>query len=174
MTTPGDASAWVVAHVGLIPANGVVLDLACGGGRHARFLRARGHKVVAVDRDLSRVIDLRDDSGVELIETDLEDGRALPFLEGDYAGVVVTNYLHRPLLPALVAAVATAGALIYETFAVGNERFGRPSQPEFLLRRGELLAVVGDRLRVVDYEDVVVDDPKPAAIQHIAAVRDAG
>ncbi len=167
-----EASAWVFAHAGLIPLGGAVLDLACGGGRHTRFLHAQGHEVVAVDRDLARADDLRADGGVELIGVDLEDGGPFAFLERRYAGIVVTNYLHRPLLPALVAAVAPGGVLLYETFAAGNERFGRPSRLEFLLKPGELLDVVRGELRVVDYENVVVDNPRPAAVQRIAAVRD--
>jgi hypothetical protein len=86
---------------------------------------------------------------------------------------VVVNYLHRPLLPALVSAVAPGGVLIYETFAQGNERFGRPRNPDFLLRPGELLEAVAGRLRVVAYEDLIVAQPRPAAVQRIAAVNEA-
>jgi hypothetical protein len=91
----------------------------------------------------------------------------------EFAAVVVTNYLHRPILPDLVAAVGPGGALIYETFARGQERFGRPSRPEFLLTPGELLEVVRGDLRVVAYEDVILEDPDPKAVQRIAAVRPA-
>ena len=90
---------------------------------------------------------------------------------GCFAGVVVANYLHRPLFPRLLDALAPSGVLIYETFAAGNERFGRPSNPDFLLREGELLDVVKGKLRVVAYEDLFVADPKPAMIQRICAVR---
>ena len=101
---------------------------------------------------------------------DLEDGSPWPFPKRTFDAVIVTNYLHRPLFPHIVAAVAVGGRLLYETFAVGNERFSRPRDPRFLLRRGELLAAAGDSLRVLAYEDVVT--PRPARVQRIAAVRD--
>jgi SAM-dependent methyltransferase len=168
---PKEPSPWVVRFAALIPAGGTVLDLACGGGRHARFLLDRGHDVVAVDRDVSGLADLQGRARLRIVEFDLEAGRPWPFAEGAFAGVVVTNYLHRPLLPMIVAAVAPGGILIYETFAAGNERFGRPSNPDFLLRPGELLEAVRGRLEVLAYENLVVDRPKPAAVQRIAAVR---
>ena len=147
-----------------------MLDLACGRGRHTRFLLGRGHQVFAVDRDVSGLDGLRDDR-LEVVEADLEAAGPVPWRDRRFAGVVVTNYLHRPLLDALVSAVAPSGALIYETFAVGNEVFGPPRRPEHLLRPGELLDAVSGDLRVVAYEDVVLADPRPAAVQRIAAVR---
>jgi SAM-dependent methyltransferase len=167
---PLGPSPWVVRFAPSIPPGGQVLDLACGGGRHTRLLLSLGHRVLAVDRDLSGISDL-DDERLERIETDLEDGGALPFLERRLTGVVVTNYLHRPLLDRLVAAVAPDGLLIYETFAVGHERFGPPTNPDFLLQPGELLRLTRGRLHVLAFEDVVVDEPRPAAVQRIAAVR---
>src|SRR3954462_11950194 len=119
----GSPSPWVVRFAPRIP-KGPVLDLACGGGRHLRWLMAAGHRLVGIDRDLEGVADVRG-SGAELIEADLEAG---PWPRGEpcFAGVVVTNYLWRPLLPRIVACVAAGGVLIYENFAVGNERFGKP------------------------------------------------
>jgi SAM-dependent methyltransferase len=162
-------SPWIERFAWLVPAGGTVLDLACGEGRHVRHFRRLGHPVVAVDRDLSR---LAPDPGVERIEADLEDGRPFPLAGRSFAGVVVTNYLFRPLLPALVAAVAPGGALLYETFAEGNERFGKPSNPDYLLRPGELLEAVRGALRVAAYEDLVESEPRPAARQRIAARRE--
>ena len=164
-------SAWVLRFAPLVPAGGVVLDLAAGGGRHARLFRGRGHPVTAVDRDASGMSDLRGDPGVEIVEYDLEDGSPFPFKGREFAGVVVTNYLHRPILGDIAAAVAPGGALIYETFAWGQERFGRPKNPDFLLEPGELLAAVRGSLRVAAYEDLILGDPDPRAIQRIAAVR---
>ena len=167
---PSEPSAWVRRFADRIPARGAVLDLATGGGRHTRFLMGRGHPVLAVDRDVTGLADLRADPTVTIIASDLEDGRPWPFGDQRFAGVVVTNYLHRPLLPAIVAAVAPGGCLIYETFAVGNARFGKPSNPDFLLRPGELLEAVRGRLTVLAYENLAVTDPRPAVIQRIAAV----
>jgi len=170
--SPGPAappSAWIRRFAPLLPPGGPVLDLACGGGRHLRLLLALGHPVTGLDRDLSGVADLAETPGVALVEADLEDGGPFPLAGRRFAGVVVTNYLHRPLLPALVAAVAPGGLLLYETFAQGNERFGRPRSPDFLLSPGELLGAVRGRLRVLAYEDLEVTEPRPAMVQRIAA-----
>ena len=117
----------------LVPAGGRVLDVACGGGRHARFFLERGHPVTVVDRDTSGVADLHDDPDVEILEFDLEAGKPWPFAGRAFEGVVVTNYLWRPILADIVAAVAPGGVLLYETFARGQERFGQPHNPDFLL-----------------------------------------
>jgi SAM-dependent methyltransferase len=163
-------SPWVERFIPLIPANGPVLDLACGGGRHTRFLLRRGHPVTAVDRDISRLDDI-DDDRLERVEIDLEDGRTWPFENRRFAGIVVTNYLHRPLFDRITAALEPAGVLIYETFARGNERFGKPSNPAFLLEPGELLAVAaGATLRVLAYEDLEIVEPKPACVQRLCAI----
>lgn len=165
-------SPWIERFVDLVPEEGIVLDLACGGGRHGRLFLDRGHRIVALDRDLSGVKDLADNDKTELIEADLEDGKPFPLAGRSFAAVVVANYLHRPLLPALVAAVAPGGLLLYETFARGNERFGRPRNPDFLLTPGELLEAVRGQLHVLAYEDLVLEKPKPAAVQRIAARRE--
>jgi SAM-dependent methyltransferase len=168
------SSSWVARFAGLIPAGGTALDLACGGGRHSRLLLGLGHPVVAVDRDLAGVADLEGAPGFEAIAADLEDGSPWPLAGRRFAGVIVTNYLHRPLLPTLVASVAPGGILIYETFGRGNERFGRPSNPDFLLAPGELLAAVRDQFHVIAYEHGVVTLPKPAVVQRLcAALSDA-
>ncbi len=165
-------SAWVERFGVLVPPPGPVLDVACGGGRHTRWFASRGYDVVAVDRNLTAVQDLVTAPNVELVESDLEDGSPFPFGPRAFAAVVVTNYLWRPILQAIVDAVAGGGWLLYETFALGNERFGRPTNPDFLLRRGELLelARVQD-LTVVAYEDVEIEEPRAAMVQRIAARR---
>src|SRR5262245_25041822 len=167
---PSEPSAWVRRFADCIPAGRAVLDLAAGGGRHTRFLRGRGHPVTAVDRDVTGLADLGGDPAVTILAADLENDRPWPLGDRRFAGVVVTNYLHRPLLPPLVAAVAPGGCLIYETFAVGNERFGKPSNPDFLLRPGELLEAVRGRLTVLAYENLEVAEPRPAIVQRIVAV----
>jgi SAM-dependent methyltransferase len=165
----GDApSAWIAAHAGLVPVGGAVLDLAAGGGRHTRFFAGRGHPVVAVDRDAAALAGI---AGVEAIAADLEDGSPWPLPGRRFAGVVVTNYLHRPLFAAIRAAVAPGGVLLYETFARGNERFGKPSNPDFLLTDNELLELALPDFRVVAYEHREIDAPRPALVQRIAAVR---
>jgi SAM-dependent methyltransferase len=154
------------------PANCPVLDVACGNGRHARYFAQRGHTVEAVDRDGAVLAAL---TGISNVTTRCADIEVAPWHYSGrmFGAVVVTNYLHRPLFPRLLEALAPGGVLIYETFAVGNERFGRPSNPDFLLRSGELLEVVRGRLRVLAYEDLFVESPKPAMVQRICAVRPA-
>lgn len=159
-------SGWVLRFGTEVPASGRILDVACGAGRHAKWFAARGHWVDAVDRDPPSELSAR----VVTKRADIEAG-AWPYLGKQFAAVIVTNYLHRPLFDTLVNAVALDGWLIYETFAAGNEKFGRPSRPEFLLQPGELLDVVRTHLRVVAYEDTFIDIPKPAMVQRIAARR---
>jgi SAM-dependent methyltransferase len=162
----------VLRFAGRVPEAGPVLDLACGGGRHTRLFLARGHPVTAIDRDLSGIADLAGAPGLETIEVDLEDGGPFPLAGRRFAGIVVTNYLYRPLLPALVAAVAPGGVLIYETYARGNENFGRPRNPDHLTKPGELLEAVRGRLRVVAYEDLIDQAPKTAARQRLCAANE--
>ncbi|MGH8931906.1 MAG: class I SAM-dependent methyltransferase [Egibacteraceae bacterium] len=156
----------------LVGEGGTVLDVACGAGRHTRRLLEQGYQVVAVDIDVAGVADHRDHPRAEIVEVDSEDGRAFPLGGRRFDGVVVTRYLHRPVLPDLVRAVAPGGVLVYETFARGNERFGRPTNPAFLLRQGELLDAVRGELRVLAYEDLIVDQPAPPAIQRVCARRE--
>ena len=162
-------SPWVARFLPVATEGGRLLDVACGGGRHLRLGLDRGWAVTGVDRDLTGVADLAGLPGVEFIAADLEGGAPWPLAERRFAAVVVTNYLWRPILPAIVAAVADDGLLIYETFAVGNARFGRPSNPSFLLQNNELLSVVGSRLTVVAFEHGQLSDP-PRLVQRIAAV----
>jgi SAM-dependent methyltransferase len=147
-----------------------VLDLACGSGRHARLFAAHGHQVVAVDR-AAEALAAAAGPGIATLQADLEaEGAAWPFAAARFAGIVVTNYLHRPLLADLVRSLAPGGVLIYETFALGNEAFGKPSNPAFLLAPGELLALAGQGgLRVIAYEDGLVGVPRPALVQRLCA-----
>jgi len=152
--------------------SGDILDIACGGGRHTRYFLSRGHRVTAIDCDLSRMADLHDCAELEVHEIDLEAGAGDVSLPGGpCGGVIVTNYLWRPLLPAIVAAVADGGVLLYETFAAGNAAHGKPSNPNFLLQPGELLDAVSGQLQVVAYEQGFISDPRPAVVQRICAVR---
>lgn len=154
-------SEWVVRWAPRI-TQGTVLDLACGYGRHARLFLERKLKVVAVDREP------QDIPGARFVQADVENG-PWPLAGEQFEGIVVTNYLHRPLFPVLKESLREGGVLIYETFMVGNEKFGRPSNPAFLLRTGELLAAFAG-LRIVGFEEGEVREPKPAVIQRLCAV----
>ena len=170
MSQPTKApSPWVERFASLIPKGGVVLDLACGSGRHTRYLSAMGYRLLAVDIDVSRVEDLSTDENIEVIEADLEAGD-WPLGERHFDGIVVTNYLHRPHLPRLVESLAPGGVLIYETFAKGNEQLGGPSNPDFLLNPAELLDAFAPRLTIMAYEHAIEDEPTPAVRQRICAV----
>lgn len=163
------ASAWVQRFVPLIRPGGAVLDVACGSGRHARLLARLGFEVDAVDR--APELFSAPPPHVKVLGADLEGG-PWPYPGRRFDAIVVTNYLHRPLLPVLAAALDPGGLLLYETFARGNERFGKPSNPAFLLEPGELLEAVRGKLRVLAYEDLVVQEPRPAAVQRLCARRE--
>ena len=163
-------SPWVVRWAPLVRADTEVLDLACGYGRHARFFAARGCRVLAVDRDAAALATLESAERVTPKQADLE-GTPWPFEPESFAAVVVSNYLHRPLFAPIRGALRAGGILIYETFMRGNERFGKPSNPEFLLHPGELLEVVGSELAVVAFEQGQIETPKRALVQRICAVR---
>lgn len=166
----GDSpSAWIERFAPLIPEGGTVLDLACGRGRHARYLAQRGLRVAAVDRDAEAIAALAGVPNLSAQVADLEQG-PWPYPDARFDAVVVTNYLWRPLLPRLLDTLDAAGVFLYETFTAGNEHFGRPSNADFLLRPGELLDVVRGRLAVIAFEDLCVDTPKPAMVQRICAV----
>ena len=163
-------SPWVVRFAHLVSPAARVLDVACGGGRHALFFAARGCMVDAVDRDAALAAVFSDQPRVRFLAADLEGG-PWPYPGRRFDAVVVTNYLHRPLFADLLEAIADGGVLLYETFAVGNEAFGRPSNPAHLLAARELLEVVGRRLHVLAYEDGVVARPRPARVQRLCALR---
>lgn len=164
-------SPWVGRWVPVAETGGRALDLACGTGRHVALLLERGYTVTAVDADVARLGGLVAEPRVERWEVDLEDGSPFPLAERRFDVLVVTNYLHRPLLPTLVRMVASGGRLVYETFSDDQPRFGRPTEPAYLLRPGELLDAVRGGLRVRGYEDCAVEDP-PRAVQRICAERE--
>ena len=165
-------SAWVVAHAAQLPKSGRVLDLACGSGRHASWLAAQGWSVHAVDRDAEAIAALQNEAGITAEVMDLE-GDDWPLAGQAYAGIVVTNYLWRARLPELLALLAPGGVLIYETFMQGNEAYGKPSSPKFLLAPGELRQVCSAAgLRELAFVEGYVEMPKPALRQAICARRD--
>ncbi len=160
-------SEWVVRCAPLIRGGGRVLDVACGTGRHARFLIQSGFQVEAVDRDVSA---LALQPGVVARQVDLE-AEPWPYSAGEFDGIVVTNYLHRPLFLHLFESLAEGGVLIYETFSNGNQLLGRPRNPDYLLRSGELLEQVKGRLEVNAYEELCVIENNRAIVQRICAVK---
>jgi SAM-dependent methyltransferase len=157
-------SDWVVRWASLVE-RGPVLDVASGAGRHARLFAARGLEVVAVDREAQA-----SNENITFLKADLEGGKPWPLAGRRFGAIVVTNYLHRPLFPRLAESLDDNGVLIYETFMAGNERYGRPSNPDFLLRPGELLEAFG-ALTVAAFEQGVVERPKKAVVQRICALR---
>jgi SAM-dependent methyltransferase len=172
---PGHGSSepfpWIIRFAPLLPAGAAVLDLACGAGRHARLFLEHGHPVTAVDRDVSGLDDLRGQPQLEIVQADLEDGSPWPLPGRRFGAVVVTNYLWRPLFEPILEAIEEGGLLLYETFALGNEAYGRPTNPDFLLQPGELIEVVRGRLQIVAYEHGYVESPRPGVKQRLCAAR---
>jgi SAM-dependent methyltransferase len=166
-TTASPPSPWVVRWASQLSAGSTVLDVACGSGRHVRWLAERGLRVTGLDRDAAALAG--PSSLAEVLVADIE-AAPWPLPGRQFDAVVVTNYLWRPLLPTLVEAVAPGGLLIYETFGAGNARFGRPSRPDFLLQPGELLQAT-QGLRVLGYEDGYLEPP-PCLVQRICARRE--
>lgn len=165
-----EPSPWIVRFAHLVPPGARLLDLACGHGRHARLFAARGARVLAVDRDAEALATLAAVRGIETRLVDLESGD-WPLRGERFGAIVVTNYLHRPLFPLLLGALAPDGTLLYETFAEGNEAFGRPSNPAFLLARDELHEIVRNRLTVVAFEQGRASAAgRDAVVQRVAAV----
>ncbi|CAD5374650.1 SAM-dependent methyltransferase [Rubrivivax sp. A210] len=163
-------SAWVRRFAGLIAPGGTVLDLACGSGRHLHWLAAQGWRLTGVDRDAAALAPLAAACPqAELITADIEGG-PWPLAGRRFDAIVVTNYLWRPLWPALLDALAEGGVLIYETFAAGHAQYGRPSRPDFLLERGELLRLC-EGLRVVAFEDGI-EATVPRCVQRIVVMRE--
>ena len=163
-------SPWLLRWAHLLRPGGQVLDVACGRGRHLRWLAGRGFGVTGIDRDaeaLATLHDLMPSARAELITADIENG-PWPCPDQQFDGVLVTNYLWRPLWPSLRAALAPGGLLVYETFAAGNESVGKPSRPDFLLQPGELLPRCAG-LCIVAYEDGFLNDPA-RFVQRVVAV----
>ena len=157
-------SAWVQRWAHLVE-RGPVLDVACGAGRHAVYFAERGFEVFAVDREHQAL-----PGAIRFVRADLENGSPWPWPGRRFAAIVVTNYLHRPLFPRLVESLEEGGVLIYETFRAGNERYGKPSNPHFLLRPAELLEAFG-ALTVVGFEQGVLERTKKAVVQRICVIR---
>lgn len=165
-----EASAWVRRWSHLLAPQSTVLDVACGSGRHLTWFAERGHTVTGIDIDIQAAA--KTGCTARLVQADLENG-PWPLWQGtqaeQFAAVVVTNYLWRPLMPALLASLAPGGVLLYETFAAGNETVGRPRNPDFLLQPGELLSLCAG-LHVIAYEHGYLAQPD-RYVQRIVALR---
>ena len=159
-----DPSAWVTRWTHLLPPQSQVLDLACGAGRHMRWLAGHGHQCTGVDRSAEALATAQ--AYGQVLEADIEGG---PWpLEGQlFDAVIVTHYLWRPLMPRILESLKPHGFLIYETFAIGHERIGKPSRPDFLLKPGELLQTCA-KMHVIAYEDGFSEQP-PKFVQRIVA-----
>ncbi|WP_374300124.1 class I SAM-dependent methyltransferase [Ferrovibrio sp.] len=164
-------SPWIQRFAPLVAADaGAVLDLACGSGRHGRLFLLAGHKTLFLDRDLSGVTDLQGSAGAELLQADIENA-PWPLDGRRFAAIVVTNYLWRPLFPQIIAALQPGGLLLYETFMRGNERFGKPASPDFLLAENELFDRCRDAFDIRAFEQGEDNLPKPAMRQRICAIK---
>ncbi len=163
-------SPWVSRFSNLIRKDSCVLDLACGAGRHGRLFLEKGCRVWFVDKNIDKLDDLSDQGRATLVQKDLEDGQDWSFDDKAFDAIVVTNYLYRPHLSDMLNSLKPDGVLIYETFGMGNEEFGRPRSPDFLLKPGELLDVVQGRLSVVAYEHGIEGEK---VVQRICAVKEA-
>ena len=168
-------STWIKRWSHLVKAQGRVLDVACGYGRHAHYFHQHHHPVTLVDRSQPAIESIAIQAhDCEKVLADIENG-PWPFAARQFDAVVVTNYLWRHLVPTLLSSLAPGGVLLYETFAQGNETVGKPSRPDFLLRPGELLQICKD-LRVVAFEDGFIEataSQPPRYVQRVAAVREA-
>jgi SAM-dependent methyltransferase len=183
-----NVTSWVSKFAPLVQPNATVLDLACGGGRHTEFFLARGHRVIALDKDTSGLATYSDNPACEAITFDLESSdlessdlessdlattnqskiiysEQLPFFEKNLQCIVVVNYLYRPLMSALIQALSPGGILIYQTFMAGNERYGRPKNPDFLLSPLELPNTFNSECDQIDFFEGFVSAPKRAVIQ---------
>jgi SAM-dependent methyltransferase len=161
-------SAWMVSHAESIKPKGTVLDLAAGTGRNARWLAQAGFEVTAIDIDSTALSHIKGIPGITTLAADLESG-PWPFPDQQYDAIVVCRYLHRPLFPQLLTSLVHGGILIYETFMVGHEAHGRPTNPDFLLRENELKQICDEDFDLIAFEQGYQAEPKPAVMQRICA-----
>lgn len=161
-------SEWLLKHAQHIKPSGHVLDVAAGSGRNARWLAHQGFKVEAVDRDQQVLESMQGVENIQLRVADIENAD-WPYTGRQFDAIVVCRYLHRPLFSVLQQCLAPQGVLIYETFMRGHEAYGKPSNPDFLLRENELLEAFQDKLGVIAFEQGFFETPKPALLQRICA-----
>jgi SAM-dependent methyltransferase len=161
-------SSWIVKYAQLIPKKGRILDLACGSGRHAIWLAKQGYQVDAFDSDAKALANMKGIGNINVSIVDFESDD-WPGSDQRYDGIIVSRYLYRPLLSRLAGLLNPGGILIYETFMAGNERYGKPSNPDFLLLPNELLETYSPLLSIIAFEQGEVEMPRPAVTQRICA-----
>ena len=164
-------SPWFVKYAPLINKKGRVLDLACGNGRHAIWLAKQGYQVDVIDRDVDVVSNMVGMDNIKVSIIDIETGD-WPQSDQRYDGLIVSRYLYRPLLHTFATMLNPRGVLIYETFMMGNECYGKPSNPDFLLLPNELLEIYSPLLNIISFEQVHEEMPRPAVMQRICATKD--
>jgi len=167
-----EPSLWFQRFSGLIKTTGTVLDVAAGGGRHVKYFGDNGFKITAIDKNIEPLEPFVESHNADIIEADMETGKPWPLGNRTFDAVIVCNYLYRPHFNNLMDALAPGGVFLYETFALGNEVFNRPRNPDHLLRNGELLSLVQNKLQVVAYQHGIIDSGEcPGVKQMICAVK---
>lgn len=165
-----EASEWLRKYFDIIPKGGTVLDLACGGGRHSTFLSEKGFSVVAVDIDIEAITQEKPEN-TDILYANLE-ADAWPFNAVEFDGIVVVNYLWRSQFSDIKNSLKPGGVVIFDTFMIGNEEYGRPTNSKFLLKSGELKDAFAD-MDIIAFEEGYVDNPSPAMRQSIVARKKA-
>ena len=162
-------SKWVSYCTNLINKKSKILDLACGSGRHTKYLIDKGHFVTGID--INPKIKLKSSNHKnKIIKYDLEKD-VWPFETSSFDCILVTNYLYRPLFPFFIKSVKQNGFIIYETFSLGNERFGKPSNPDYLLDNNELFDLLKDEMRIISYQDGIVSNNVQKCVQRVFAIK---
>ena len=167
-------SRWVAENQKFIKRNGLILDLACGSGRNGKFLLEKGFNVVFLDRDISLLGWVPKASRSQVVKHDLENGTRWCFLPCSFDAVVVTNYLYRPIFADLLSIIEEGGVLIYETFSKGNEIYGRPKNPNYLLQPEELIDIVRPSMRIISFKEGYSDEGRKSITQKIVAIKRTG
>ena len=161
---------WVECYSSLIPSGGSVLDLACGSGRHTGMLLNKGYQVTAVDIDTTLIKQNFSNKNLNIVKCDLESLSFWPFEKNSFLGIIVVNYLHRPLFSKIIESLREEGVLVYQTFADGHSRYGKPKNPDYLLKRGELKTVF-DSMKIISYQHGYLSYPSQSIIQRICCVK---
>jgi len=166
--TNKNVSPWIKNNLDKIAKRSLILDLACGSGRHSILARKQGFIVIATDIDYKKLFFLKKTKDIRVLQTDLERKNNWPFKKNIFDAIIVTNYLYRPLFKNIFYSIKPKGFLLYETFSIENKKFGRPYNPNYLLKPRELLNLALDNeISVIEYEEIITHYIKPKAIQRL-------